>query len=212
MQVGEAVAEAGPEVQQRRRGRLGACARSRRRRRWRRPRTARGRRASPARRRARRRSASPTCPGFVKHDVDAGRRPACGAAPVRRSSGDHTAAWRDSSKIVPGLRMPSGSNAALIRRISASLAGSSSSRKCCFFSVPMPCSPEIAPPSAMPAANTLSHDLARAARGSGWNTERCTLPSPAWPHPAINEPVSFAIADTSCQELGDLARAARPCR
>ena len=46
--------------------------------------------------------------------------------------------------------MPSGSKAALIRRMRASLAGSSSSRKYACFSVPMPCSPEMAPPSAMP--------------------------------------------------------------
>ena len=47
-----------------------------------------------------------------------------------------------------GPRMPWGSNAALIRRISVSRSGSSSSRKYACFSVPMPCSPEIAPPAA----------------------------------------------------------------
>ena len=69
VQVGEPVAEARPEVQQRARRAGRPCARSRRRRRWRRPRTARARRASRAPSRARRRSASRDVPGFVKHVV-----------------------------------------------------------------------------------------------------------------------------------------------
>ena len=37
--------------------------------------------------------------------------------------------WSPGSKIVPGLRIPLGSNAALIRRMSSTFTGSSSSRK-----------------------------------------------------------------------------------
>ena len=54
-----------------------------------------------------------------------------------------------SSKTVPGLRMPAGSNAALMRRMSATFVGSSRAMKYFFFSVPMPCSPEMAPPRSM---------------------------------------------------------------
>ena len=64
VEVGEAVAQPGAEVQQRRARACRTSARSRRRRRSRRPRRARGPRASRARSRARRRSASPTCRGW----------------------------------------------------------------------------------------------------------------------------------------------------
>ena len=85
---------------------------------------------------------------------------------------------RARQKIVPGLRMPFGSNAALMRRMSSTLAGSSSSRKYFRFVVPMPCSPEIAPPSAIPASNSACSSFDRSS-GSGWKTERWMLPSPA---------------------------------
>ena len=63
------------------------------------------------------------------------------------------------SKILPGLRMPAGSNARLIRRMSTIFVGSSRARKYGFFVVPMPCSPEITPPSSMPAREQLEHQL-----------------------------------------------------
>ena len=69
VQVGQPVAEPGPEVQQRGRRARRPCGRSRRRHRWRRPRTGRARRAS----RAPSSSAATKCislvPGLVKHVV-----------------------------------------------------------------------------------------------------------------------------------------------
>ena len=44
---------------------------------------------------------------------------------------------------------------------------------------------------------------ARAPRGRAWNTERCTLPSPAWPQPAIQEPVAAAMARDPLHEVGE---------
>ena len=49
-----------------------------------------------------------------------------------------------------------GSNAALMRRMSSILAGSSSAWKYRFFSVPMPCSPEMTPPRSMLVRNSSS--------------------------------------------------------
>ena len=109
------------------------------------------------------------------------------------------------SKMVPGLRMPCGSNAVLIRRISASFTGSSSSATYAFFSVPMPCSPEIAPPSAMPAAKMSRMRSCRTA-ASFWNTDRCTLPSPACPQPTTSEPCVFASSPTAAMYCGIDAR------
>ena len=59
-------------------------------------------------------------------DVDAG----ADETAEHRFPADHCARTAgDTSKSTPGLRMPSGSNAALIRPMSASFAGSSSARK-----------------------------------------------------------------------------------
>ena len=84
-------------------------------------------RASPARRRARRRSASRRCPGWRSRR----RRPP--STSVRRSAWapfiSAMFARSQLEKSTPGLRMPFGSNACLIRRISSIFAGSSSSRK-----------------------------------------------------------------------------------
>ena len=111
------------------------------------------------------------------------------------------------SKMVPGLRMPAGSNAALMRRMRASLAGSSSSRKYAFFSVPMPCSPEMAPPSAMPAREDGRACSRPRTSASAWNTDRCTLPSPAWPQPTIQRPVVAGRArPTAAMYAGIAAR------
>ena len=74
--------------------------------------------------------------------------------------GGGVGAGRAQSSRVPGFRVPWGSKAALMRRISATLAGSVSSRKRCCFSVPMPCSPLMAPPRSSPASEHVAQDVA----------------------------------------------------
>ena len=116
VQVGESVAEARTEVQEHRRRRPRACARSRRRRRWPRLRTARARRASPGTASRVATKCISDVPGLREHHVARPTRPGCARAPRRRSSGRPAGDRRAGSNSTPGLRMPSGSNAALIRR------------------------------------------------------------------------------------------------
>ena len=52
-----------------------------------------------------------------------------------------------------GPRMPNGSKTCLIARISSRAAGSAISRKYGIFSVPRPCSPEMAPPASTATRN-----------------------------------------------------------
>ena len=115
------------------------------------------------------------------------------------------------SKMVPGLRMPCGSNAVLIRRISASFTGSSSSATYAFFSVPIPCSPEIAPPSVIPAEKMSRMSSCRTA-ASFWNTERWTLPSPACPQPDDERAVLSARGRRPRPCTAGSTHAAPPCR
>src|ERR1019366_7395181 len=91
------------------------------------------------------------CAGVAEHHVDArGHK-----TPDQGFAADHPAPASTSAgagpSIAPGLRMPSGSKAALILAMSASFAGSSRARKWPGLSVPMPCSPDTAPPRAAPA-------------------------------------------------------------
>ena len=69
---------------------------------------------------------------------------------------------------------------------------------------------ETAPPRAALATNTLRSTCSRRSP-SGWNTERCTLPSPAWPQPSTIEPVSCAITDTCARNSGICARGTTVC-
>ena len=54
---------------------------------------------------------------------------------------------RTTPNIFPGLQMPRGSSASLTARIAFTCAGRCWRRKNGVFARPMPCSPEIAPPS-----------------------------------------------------------------
>ena len=65
--------------------------------------------------------------------------------------------------------MPSGSKTFLIERISSSAAGSAISRKYGTFSVPRPCSPEMAPPAST-ATRKISRVSALRFSASGWKT------------------------------------------
>ena len=87
----------------------------------------------------------------------------------------------------PGFSVPSGSSAARTRRRTSRAPGSPSSARWWALARPTPCSPDTAPPSAIPAANTPC-SVAASCSGSGWNTARCTFPSPAWPQPSTREP------------------------
>ena len=109
------------------------------------------------------------------------------------------------SNSTSGLRIPFGSKAALIRRIRAILAGSSSSLKYRFLASPMPCSAEMAPPRSMPERKS---SLSRRARlsSSEQKIPRCTLPSPAWPQPAIHASYSAASAETRSMNVAIWAR------
>src|SRR5690242_4097442 len=69
----------------------------------------------------------------------------------------------------------------------------------------MPCSPEMAPPSASPASNS-ERSSAERRSGSGWNTDRWTFPSPAWPQPATHDCDRSARTATSTMNAERLAR------
>ena len=102
--------------------------------------------------------------GVREADVDAARDERAD----QRLGAVHRVPLAVQSKIVPGFRMP----LRVERRLDAahqrrSSPGSSSSRKYFFFSVPMPCSPEIAPPSAMPGLEDAAHQDRGARSASG---------------------------------------------
>ena len=92
-------------------------------------------------------------------------------------------ATTSGSQIAPGVQDPGGVERRLDAAHELQLGRVLELRRGTgFFSVPMPCSPEMAPPRAMPAANSSCITRSRTS-GSPWNTDRWTLPSPAWPQP-----------------------------
>src|SRR6516225_3458682 len=79
------------------------------------------------------------------------------------------ARWSPAPSTRSGARMPIGSKACLIARINSRAAGSAISRKYGIFSVPRPCSPEMAPPAST-AIRKISRVRALRFSTSGWNT------------------------------------------
>ena len=88
------------------------------------------------------------------------------------------------ARTFPGLRIPSGSSASLIRRCTARFTGSSSFASQSRLSIPTPCSPVMVPPMASAISRISSNaafPAAREAGSSGWTMMLgCRFPSPAW--------------------------------
>jgi hypothetical protein len=81
-----------------------------------------------------------------------------------------------------------------MRRMSATLVGVLELRKYFFFSVADP----VLAGDGAPQIHARPEDVARRTRcgrpGSGWKTDRWTLPSPTCPHPVTSEPVTVATS------------------
>src|SRR6478672_4213703 len=91
---------------------------------------------------------------------------------------------------LPGLRMPSGSNARFTARIRSSVGASSACTMKSRLARPMPCSPDSVPPSESASANTraiaaCARSACTASAGSN-STLTCRLPLPAWPKVTIS--------------------------
>ncbi len=158
-----------------------SCGRSRRRRRWPHPRRGPARCAWPARRRGRPTKCISEVPGFMKQvSTPWSTRVRMSAwAPFTAGPAGAGRHRVDGSKMVPGLRMPCGSKAALIRRMRSSLTGSSSSASAADFSRPDPVLAGDRPAQAEARQPMMSCRSRWRTTGSGWKTERWTLPSPA---------------------------------
>src|SRR5262249_39937088 len=117
-------------------------------------------------------------------------------------------------KTLPGLQSPVGLNAAFSRCMKARSASEKMNGMKSDFSSPMPCSPEIEPPTSAqtfmisaPAATT--RDSSPSLRGS-YRMFGCRLPSPAWNTLPTRSPDAATISFTRPITYGSRVRGITP--